>query len=132
MHTALTSSGKFALGLIRWVARLTGSFLLLLFAIFAIGEGIRVDRLTVPESLMMISLTVALFGLLIAWHYEMFGGSLVLAGMAAFYLIALIAANRSPGGLVFPLIPFAGALFVVDGCLRESGGLRRSTRAHAG
>ena len=121
MHTELTSFGNFALGAIRWVARVTGSFLLLLFGIFAIGEGIRVDRLTVPESLMMISLTVSLFGLLIAWHYEMFGGSLVLAGMAAFYLIALIAANRSPGGWVFPLMPLAGALFVIDALFRDSG-----------
>ncbi len=119
MNVALSSFEHFALGTVRWVARLTGSFLILLFAVFAIGEGIRLDRLTVPEAVMMIALTVALFGLLIAWRYESFGGLLVLAGMAVFYLTNLVMAGRAPGGWVFPLMPFAGALFVIDGHFRH-------------
>jgi hypothetical protein len=69
--------------MVRWIARLGGSLLLLLVVVIALGEGLpNFLKLTPPELVLQVALLGMMLGIITAWKWEGIGGSLVLAGFA--------------------------------------------------
>lgn len=107
---------------IRWVARVTGSLLVALFLLFALGEGFHPFHLTAGEAILSVALWTALAGLIVAWRREGLGAALAIGGAAAFYLIHFARVGRMPGGWVFPLLWVPALGFALDAWLRGGDG----------
>jgi len=63
---------------------------------------------------------IVFVGLVLAWRWEILGGSLIVLGMAAFYLLDYLFSGSFPRGLVFLLIASPGVLFPVHGVREKS------------
>jgi len=100
---------------VRWMARVLGLLLVGVFVIFLIGNGFNPVHLKGAEIAQSVVLLVALGGMLVLWRWELLGGAMVLAGMAAFYLINFAVAGRFPGHVVFPLCFVPGLLALISG-----------------
>jgi hypothetical protein len=101
------------LQIIRWIARILGSALILLFLIFAIGEGGPNLFRSVPRELVMhLSLIAMLIGILIAWRKELIGGIIIVAGFAIFWIINYTYSHHLGIGPIFPIFPIVGILFL--------------------
>jgi len=99
---------------VRWSARVLGSLVVVLFAVFAIGQGVNPAKVGGAEIAQFAMLLVALSGMLVVWRRELLGGVMVVAGMLAFYLINFAASGNWPGGWVFPLCFVPGVLALVS------------------
>jgi hypothetical protein len=98
---------------VRWIGRILGVLLVGLFLLFMIGQGFNPLRLNGTEIPLASALFIALAGMLLVWRQELLGGTMVLAGMLAFYSINFAASGRLPGGSVFPLCFVPGILALV-------------------
>jgi hypothetical protein len=96
-----------------WAACLFGAGLVLLFAVFWIGQG------PPPVSLGSTALVVMLIGFLIGWWNDLVGGLVSLAGIGGFYVWNYAEAGGFPGGWVFPMCFLPGALLLVAWSLRH-------------
>jgi hypothetical protein len=100
----------------RWLARLVGALMVVLFVVFFIGESFSGEglfppaRLTLTEWLEIAALLVMSAGALLAWRWEAAGGALSLGGGLAFNVV------ESLGGGRVELVWFA-IIFVVIGGL---------------
>lgn len=85
MKTFYMSSANI-LSAIRWIARAITLIMTILIAVMFFGEGGSVHFTTLKwnESVMIISVLLALAGLLIAWRWEGFGGILTLSALITF------------------------------------------------
>ena len=76
------------LSVARWTARIIGTLLLLLIAIFAIGEGVPNPLiLSQRENLLTAALATMIVGQIAAWKWEGVGGVLILGGFAFFSIV---------------------------------------------
>jgi hypothetical protein len=98
---------------VRWIGRILGVLLVGLVLLFMIGEGFNPLRLNSLEIPLASALFIALAGMLLVWRRELLGGTMVVAGMLAFYSINFAASGRLPGGSVFPLCFVPGILALV-------------------
>lgn len=114
-----TNSARLLL-LIRGAARATGLFWFLFILLFAVGEGINPLLWTCGEGLMSLTLGTAWIGMLLLWRWETAGGSLVVGGMLAFYLLDWAFSGTPPSGWVFPLLPIPGVLALLAGRLKRA------------
>ena len=105
---------------LHWIGRILGVLLVGLFLIFMIGQGFNPLRLNGTEIALASALFVALAGMLLIWRQELIGGTMVLAGMLAFYSINFGASGRLPGGSVFPLCFVPGIVALVCWCKRRA------------
>ena len=72
----------------RWTTRVIGTLILLLIAVFAIGEGLPNPLSLSPrEILLSIALATMLVGQIAAWKWEGVGGVLILGGFAFFSIV---------------------------------------------
>lgn len=95
--------------LIRWFARTTGVLLILLVAVFAIGEG------HPPlKNLLTWCLLATLAGFGMGWKWEGLGGALSVCGTTLFYLWNYHLSGKFPGGFAFPLFFVPGILFLAS------------------
>jgi asparagine N-glycosylation enzyme membrane subunit Stt3 len=95
-----------------WTARILGTLLVMLFLVFAIGEGLpRPSNLTRREMLMFAATGVMLLGLMVAWRWAAVGGTLALAG---YLFLAILSGVRS-----VTMSPFAAG--GVSGILHVAG-----------
>jgi len=97
-----------------WVGCLLGTAAMLLFVVFAIGQGLP------PFAAMNASfaaLAVMLFGFLLAWWNDLIGGIVSLAGIICFEALE-IATNGHPAGGVFYLFFVPGAVSVLAWLIR--------------
>ena len=97
-----------------WLARLLALAVAgLILAIF-IGEGFHPAKLKTRDWILMVPFFVTWLGLVTGWRWEGLGGSLVVAGMAAFYLIHFVQTGfgQFPRGWAFPMIAVPGVLFL--------------------
>ena len=100
----------------RWIARVLGLLLVLLVVTIAIGEAISSSTfqpLTTRETLMMRAFVVALSGLVVGWWREGIGGTLVLGGLACFFLVHYLYTGRIITAWVFIGLAVPGVLFLV-------------------
>ena len=104
-----------AIAVMRWLPRLAGALLVVLFVVFFIGESLGGEglippvRLTLTEWLEIVALLVMSAGALLAWRWEALGGALSLGGGLAFNLV------ESLGGGRVELVWFAVVFMVVGG-----------------
>ncbi len=76
------------LSVARWTTRIIGTLLLLLIAIFAIGEGVPNPIILSPRELLLFAaLTTMIIGLVLAFRWEGIGGLLILGGFAFFSIV---------------------------------------------
>jgi len=106
-----------------WLARLSALAMAGLILLFAVGEGFHPTKLKAPELVLFVPLFVAWVGLWLGWHWEGLAGTLVVVGMAGFYLahFALTGFGRFPHGWAFPAISAPGLLFLLCWFLQRKG-----------
>lgn len=110
---------------VRWTARIWSTLMAGMILLIFIGEGVNSDfgpmpHLTPRETAMMIAFVIVFIGLVLAWRWEILGGSLIVLGMAAFYLLDYLFSGSFPRGPVFLLIASPGVLFLVHGIREKS------------
>jgi hypothetical protein len=99
-----------------WVAGVLGTAIVLLFVMFAIGEGPPAALLLNPQTW---ALLVMLTGFILVWWHDLAGGVTSLFGIGAFYLLNYLQVERFPGGPVFPLCFLPGVLAVIAWLMRR-------------
>ena len=92
---------------VKWVARITSLLLLILGAMFVIGEG------PPPLSVQSAAFGVVLAGLLLGLLGDGAGAVVTLAGLASFYILDYWASGRWPSG-AFPLFCVPAGLLLVN------------------
>lgn len=104
-----------------WLARLSAVAMAGLILLFAVGEGFHPTKLQLPELILFVPLFIAWLGLWLGWRSEGLGGTLILVGIASFYLthFALTGFGRFPRGWAFPAIAVPGLLFLLCWFLRR-------------
>jgi hypothetical protein len=113
MSTAVSKS--MAARVVKWAACLLGTAVVLMFVVFAIGEG------PPPWAAMNASFAavgVMLVGYLVLWWKDWLGGVIGLAGLGWFQAIE-IAANGQPAGGIFALLIIPGVLGLLAGIMRR-------------
>lgn len=98
--------------LVRWIARILAVVLALLIVTLLIIEGVNPFLYTTGESILIISLLAIWVGFIISWQWEGIGGTLIIGGGLAFYLITLSISGRLPGGWILPVSFIPGVLFL--------------------
>jgi len=98
---------------VRWIGRILGVLLVGLFLVFMIGQGFNPLTLNGTEIRLASALFIALAGMLLVWRRELLGGTMVVAGMLAFYSINFATSGRLPSGSIFPLCFVPGILALV-------------------
>lgn len=99
---------------VRWIARLLSVGLLVLFAVFIIGEG------PPPLSRMTLLWGMIVVGLCLAWYSDLLGAVVILVSTLAFYTLNYSESGRFPGGWVFPLLYLTGVLLLYSYYLRRN------------
>lgn len=96
----------------RWIARVAGTLLAMLFLVFFVGEGLSADdpaallRLSPIEYLQFAAVGVMLIGAILAWWRELAGGALCIAGGLLFVAVE----SWADGQLSLVWFPIAFAL----------------------
>ena len=72
-------------------------------------------HMTPRETTMMIALSAVWLGLVLGWKWELFGGVLALAGVAAFYLLDYGFSGTFPRGPFFLIFAAPSLLFLCSG-----------------
>jgi hypothetical protein len=101
----------------RWTARVIGIVIVGLTLIIAIGEGVP-NLFTQPFVIQLgfLALTLVLFGILLAWRWELPGGIMSLVGWVLFILAERINWQHS---LFFILLGIPSLLFLGSSFLRR-------------
>ena len=118
--TEAKQAGNGWTSLMRWIARIVALVAIGLFVFFAVEMGTRVFPTLSwgPQGIpLLIAVVVALAGLLVAWRWELVGGIMTVAGVAAIMALVCIGSGTDMFYCAFlftlPLL-VAGALFL--GC----------------
>jgi hypothetical protein len=116
---------------LRWSARITGSLLVLLFALFSLGEGLPDPALlSASQLLMFASMTVALLGMVAGWHSDEIGGILIVSGKLVFDLVNVVTTGHVAGGPIFPIVWVPGILFLLAAWRDRSSTLGQHVAQH--
>ena len=116
MSTVVSNSVPVSARVAHWAGCLLGTAVVLLFVVFAVGEG------PPPLGAMNASfaaVAIMLVGFLLAWWHDLAGGVVSLAGIAAFYALEFAANGHAPSGWFFPLCFVPGVLNVLAWLLRR-------------
>jgi hypothetical protein len=108
----------------RWTARVIGIVTVGLTLIIAIGEGVP-NLFTQPFLIQIgfLALTLVLFGILLAWRWELPGGIMSLAGWVLFILAERVHWQHS---LFFILLGVPSLLFLGSSFLHRYHGKHKS------
>ena len=103
---------------VQWCARVIGVLILVLFIVFAIGEGLSSDSGWMPASewamFIFIPVMVAA-GIIAAWWKPVLGGYLIIAGVVLFNLVDIIAFSGDQFlNLDFGWLAILGMLFIIS------------------
>ncbi|MGA2258600.1 MAG: hypothetical protein ABSG53_28375 [Thermoguttaceae bacterium] len=100
----------------RWTARIIGTLLLLLIAVFAIGEGMPNPlSLSIRELLLFAALATMIVGLVFAFRWEGIGGLLILGGFACFSMVN----HRISMNIVFGPWLLTGLIYLACGWMKS-------------
>jgi hypothetical protein len=109
---------RLELGL-RWIARVLSVLLIGLILVIFVGEGFNPFNLKGIEPLQMVLFFTTCIGMVVAWRWELIGGSLSVAAMALFLAVEFGVTSRLPNGLTFYLMLVPGVLFLLSAFLRR-------------
>jgi hypothetical protein len=106
--------------IVRWIARIGATLMAGMILIIFIGEGISEGfgpllQMSLREMAMMVVFIIVFLGLIIGWKWEILGGSMIIGGMAAFYLLDYLFSGTFPGGPFLLVIVLPGLLYVYSG-----------------
>lgn len=115
-----SGNGAKGLQVIRWTARVASGLAAAVILLFFVGEGLDEGispllQMSVRESTMMVAFAMVWLGLVLGWRWELFGGSLTLGGLAAFYLLDYAFSGTFPRGPYFFLLASPSLLFLACG-----------------
>ena len=100
----------------RWVARLGSLASLGFLLLFFFGEEMDVAALTATEIWGLIFFPLGItVGMLLGWRWEIFGGSVTVLSLLAFYKVMYAANGEFPDGLWFLIFALPGFLFLYCG-----------------
>jgi hypothetical protein len=99
-----------------WAGCLLGTAIILLFVVFAIGQGLPAFG---AMNASFAAIIVMLAGFLLAWWRDLPGGIVSLLGIGTFYALEFAANGHAPGGRTFPLCFVPGMLVIVASLLRR-------------
>ena len=104
--------------IIRWVARVWAALMAAFILFMAVGDAAMegpgpLFQLTFRESLQMGAFIIVFVGLILAWKWEKLGGWMIIAGMAAFYMLDYAFSGNFPRGPFFLIIATPGILFLI-------------------
>jgi len=103
---------------IRWLARGLSLAAAGLLLFFAVGEGMHVSHFSGRELALFAFFPMGVcLGMIMAWRWEITGGSVTVASLAGFYLIHWLTSSRMPGGWAFLAVASPGFLFVLSGLI---------------
>jgi hypothetical protein len=83
-----------------------------LFAAFFIGQHVDFSAFNRIQTLLMITVAIAMAGMVLGWQSELLGGLLNVGGVLAFYTIHF-AARASWPPPTFPLLAVPGLLYLI-------------------
>jgi len=109
----------------RWIARIWSIFSVALVLVFAVGGVGNSPGPTTHEWIGLLLWPVGVgVGLIVAWYFEQFGGTLALVCLVAVYVWNVVRSGHLPRGPFFVLIAAPGLLFLAAGLLshRNSDG----------
>ncbi len=109
--------------IIRIIARIASVIMVLLMAVFFIGEGIinNLDELKVSELILLIFVPVTLFiGTFIAWKKEFIGGIIISGSIVLFNIMDMILFNKKMISFNFISCFLIGLLFIIVGINNKS------------
>ncbi|TAL69947.1 MAG: hypothetical protein EPN82_04835 [Bacteroidetes bacterium] len=98
---------------VRWLARALSVLIILIFAMFAIGEGFGPGPMGTFDIIIFILLLLSLAGIVYSFFNEKFGG----LGTLVFGILFIIVARQF--NFYFLFIPFSGILFLVSWLLSK-------------
>jgi hypothetical protein len=102
----------------RWTARITGTLLVLMIVLIAVGEGMP-NPFTQPMKVQIgfLALAMVMIGILGGWRWELAGGTLSLVGWSLF----VVAVMHPPRGLNWFVgaLALPGLLYVAAALLRR-------------
>jgi len=105
----------------RWSARILSIFSFAVLLLFVIGERPNLLHFTDRELLMFLFFPLGLYlGMALAWHWELAGGALTLACLAAFYLVNWVFSSHFPRGWALLVFALPGFLFFICGLVKHS------------
>jgi hypothetical protein len=114
--------------LLRWVARVWGSAIVALVALFAVMQAVTPDA-PAPTGRDWVGLLFfpagLCVGLVMAWRWEAAGGAIAVGSYLAFYAWMLASGGGLPSGPYFALAAVPGILFLL---CRLLSGRRRGAR----
>jgi hypothetical protein len=99
--------------MIRWIARVGATLLLIIVIMLIFGEGVPSVKLTVTEIILFIPFLVMVAGLAVSWKVECLGGFLTVGGFIVFWAIDSIASGNLSIGKFFFFFPAVGVLFIL-------------------
>ncbi len=100
----------------RWTARIIGTLLLLLIAVFAIGEGVPNPFILSPRELLLFAaFATMIVGQIAAFRWEGIGGVLILGGFAFFSIVN----HRISINIVFGPWLLTGLLYLGYGWMKS-------------
>jgi len=104
-------------GVCRWAGRVTGTLLVILVVVIAIGEGMP-NPFTQPPVIQIgfITLALILTGILAGWRWELAGGILSLAGWCLF-VGSVVGLKRL--NVYVSLLALPGILYLISAWLRR-------------
>ena len=102
-----------------WAARILGAAMVLLVAVFWVGEGPPpLLGLRGLEAVQMAAFIAAILGLAAAWKWPLYGALATLVGWAAFQAVEITTNNHIVTGWPYMVILAAGLLFGISGLMR--------------
>ena len=101
----------------RWTARVTGTLLVLMIIVIAIGEGMP-NPFTQPLVVQIgfLALAMIMIGILAGWRWELAGGVLSLAGWCLFF-VSVIGLKHLNGFVLLLALP--GILYLLSALVRR-------------
>ncbi|MFA5270115.1 MAG: hypothetical protein WC400_00660 [Patescibacteria group bacterium] len=111
---------KGSLGVIKWFARITALFFLVIGLMFYFGYGnpLPSPEYSLWENVMLTALPLTFIGLALGWWREKWGGYLTVAPVVIGMLLGLITGEAVSINFLFPLIP--GILYFIVGYNQDS------------
>ncbi len=114
------TKGNIKVSVVRWIARISAGVMAALILLIFVGEALAdgfdpLLNLTIRESGMMMAFFAVWLGLLLGWKWELYGGLLIICGVAAFYLLDYLFSGTFPRGPFFLIFAAPSLLFTYCG-----------------
>jgi hypothetical protein len=82
---------------VRWIARIIGTLLLLMIGLFAVGEGVPNPlEMTFEELIEFVAILLISGGYIVGWKWEFSACVMILSGIAVFCAVEIILYHRFP------------------------------------